>query len=319
MGEKKSEEAEGVCFGGVPTAPPPPPLLPPPVPPLEKGLSGAAERRSSDMVLEAPTVVYRLLCPPGPCSSDLESARFCASAARLTLRWSDQATSPRQARIAAPMKPSAAPTQMKTVPSGRLDFCMKGALAVSGTPIVGSRAPEMVGRPVRWKTEGDAVLLRSGALVTTTVEAEVLDPAAVDGAVELPESDAAVVLTADDFVLPVLVASALPDVADPVPSDCDAVLRFGRLVAAFVAVVKRSRRTEKRLKGPIDGPLEGLFASIMAMNTVWVDWDNGRSREQGGYAGSGSDKGSLLTLRLRRWGLKAQSSKEWIVVKKADE
>ena len=262
VGEKKSEEAEGVCFGGVPTAPPPPPLLPPPVPPLEeKGLSGAAERRSSDMVLEAPTVVYRLLCPPGPCSSDLESARFCASAARLTLRWSDQATSPRHARIAAPMKPSAAPTQMKTVPSGRLDFCMKGALAVSGTPTVGFRAPAMVGRPVRWKTERDAVLLRSGALVTTTVEAEVPDPAAVDGAVELPESDVAVVFTADDFVLPVLVASALPDVADPV-----IVLRFGRLVAAFVAVVKRSRTEKRRLKGPIDGPLEGRFASIMAMN-----------------------------------------------------
>lgn len=293
MGEKNSEEVDGVGFGGVPTAPapPPPPLLPPP--PLEKGLSGAAERRSSDIVLEAPTVVYRPLCPPGPCSSDLESARFCASAARLTLRWSDQATSPRHARIAAPMKPSAAPTQMKTVPSGRLDFCMKGALAVSGTPTVGSRAPAMVGRPVRWKTERDTVLLRSGALVTTTVEAEVLDPAAVDGVAELPESDVAVVFAAADFVLSVLVALAPPDVAVPVPSDCDAVLRFGRLVAAFVAVVKRSRRTEKRLKGLIDGPLEGRFASIMAMNTGWMNWDSGRSREQGGYVGRGSDKGRV--------------------------
>lgn len=286
VGEKKSEEAEGAGFGGVPPAP---------LPPLEgKGLGGAADRRSSDMVLEAPTVVYRPLCPPGPCSSDLESARFCASAARLTLRWSDQATSPRHARIAAPMKPSAAPTQMKTVPSGRLDFCMKGALAVSGTPTVGFRAPAMVGRPVRWKTEGDTVLLRLGALVTSTVEAEVLDPAAVDGAAEPPEFDVAVVFAAADFVLPVLVALALPDVAVAVSSDCDAVLRFGKLVAAFVAVVKRSRRTEnRRLKGPIDGPLEGRFASIMAMNTVWIDWDSGRSREQGGYVGSGSDKGRV--------------------------
>jgi hypothetical protein len=266
VGEKKSEEAEG--FGGVP---------PPPLPPLDgKGLSGAAERRSSDMVLDAPTVVYRPLCPPGPCSSDLESARFCASAARLTLRWSDQATSPRHARIAAPMKPSAAPTQMKTVPSGRLDFCMKGALAVSGTPTVGFRAPAMVGRPVRWKTERDVVLLRSGALVTTTVEAEVLDPVAVDGAAELPESDVAVVFAAADFVLSVLVALVLPDVAVAVPSDCDTVLRFGS--AAFVAVAKRSRRTEnRRLKGPIDGPLEDRFASIIAMSTVWIDWDSGRS------------------------------------------
>ena len=83
VGEKKSEDIEGVAFGGVPPAPAPAPPLPPP-PPLEgKGLSGAAERRSRDMVLEAPTDVYR---PLGPCSSDLESARFCASAARLTLR-----------------------------------------------------------------------------------------------------------------------------------------------------------------------------------------------------------------------------------------
>lgn len=281
VGEKKSEEAEGGGFGGVP---------PPPLPPLEgKGLSGAADRRSSDMVLAAPTVVYRPLCPPGPCSSDLESARFCASAARLTLRWSDQATSPRHARIAAPMKPSAAPTQMKTVPSGRLDFCMKGALAVSGTPTVGFRAPAMVGRPVRWKTERDVVLLRPGALVTTTVEAEVLDPAAVDGAAELLEFDVAVVFAAADFVLLVLVALALPDVA--VSSDCDTVLRFGRLVAAFVAVMKRSRRTEnRRLKGPIDGPLEGRFASIMAMSMVWIEWGSGRSTQRG-YVGCGSDKG----------------------------
>ena len=137
------------------------------------------------------------------------------------------------------------------------------------------------------------MLLRSGALVTAAAEAEVLDPAAVDGAAELPESDVAVVFATADCVLPVLVALALPDVAVPVPSDCDAVLRLGRLVAAFVAVVKSNRRTEKRLKRPIDGPLEGRFASIMAMNTVWIDWDSGRSRKRGGYVGSGSDKGRV--------------------------
>jgi len=172
---------------------------------------------------------------------------------------------------------------------------MKGALAVSGTPTVGFRAPAMVGRPVRWKTERDVVLLRPGALVTTMVEAEVLDPAAVDGAAELPEFDVAVVFAAVDFVLPVLVTLALPDVAVAVSSDCDAVLRFGRLVAAFVAVVKRSRRrTEnRRLKGPIDGPLEGRFAGIMAISMVWIDWDSGRSTQQGGYVGCGSDKGRV--------------------------
>ena len=107
------------------------------------------------------------------------------------------------------------------------------------------------------------------------MEAELLDPAAVDGAAELPESDVAVIFAAADFVLPVLVALALPDVA--VPSDCDAVLRFGRLVAAFVAVAKSRRTENRRLKGPIDGPLEGHFASIMAMSTVWIDWGSGRS------------------------------------------
>lgn len=32
-----------------------------------------------------------------------------------------------------PRNPSAAPTQMKTKPSGRFDFCMNGAPLVSGT------------------------------------------------------------------------------------------------------------------------------------------------------------------------------------------
>ena len=102
-----------------------------------------------------------------------------------------------------------------------------------------------------------------------------LDPAAVDGAAELPESDVAVIFAAADFVLPVLVALALSDVAVAVPSDCDVVLRFGS--AAFVAVAKSRRTENRRLKGPIDGPLEGHFASIMAMSTVWIDWGSGRS------------------------------------------
>lgn len=55
---------------------------------------------------------------------------------------------PRQARRAAPMKPSAAPTQMKTVPSGRFDLCMKGALEVSGTFMVGIPTPAMLGASV---------------------------------------------------------------------------------------------------------------------------------------------------------------------------
>ena len=54
-------------------------------------------------------------------------------AALRTERRSDQATRPRQARMMSAMKAIPAPTQMKTVPSGRFDFCMKGAPAVGGT------------------------------------------------------------------------------------------------------------------------------------------------------------------------------------------
>lgn len=57
----------------------------------------------------------------------------CAIAALLTDRCSDQATRPRQARTNTPIKPRAAPTHMNTVPSGREDFCIKGASAVGGT------------------------------------------------------------------------------------------------------------------------------------------------------------------------------------------
>ena len=40
---------------------------------------------------------------------------------------------PRQARIARPNAPRIAPTQMKTVPSGRVEWFMNGALCVGGT------------------------------------------------------------------------------------------------------------------------------------------------------------------------------------------
>jgi hypothetical protein len=54
-------------------------------------------------------------------------------AARSTDRWSRQATMARQMRMASPKVPRMAPTAMKTVPSGRLDRCMKGAPTVGGT------------------------------------------------------------------------------------------------------------------------------------------------------------------------------------------
>lgn len=278
-GKEEEEAAEGAGRGG-----------------LDSG-GGAAESRSSDMVLDAPTVLYRPpwwrcvgLPPPGPCSNVFESARFWASAARCTLRCSDQATRPRQARMAAPMKPSAAPTQMKTVPSGRLDFCMKGALAVSGTMTVGMPAPAIVGRPVRWKTERETVVaaapavlllsvlesvllllvVRPGALVTMTVGTELaeLEPAA---AVVFAVADFPLLLPPVAVAFVFVAAAAVPD-----PSGWETVLRFGRFVAAFVAVVKRRRRrmTGKRtVKGPIDGPFEGRSASLIAegLRCGWIE------------------------------------------------
>ena len=65
----------------------------------------------------------------------------------------DQATIARHIRTDNPMSPSAAPTAMKTVPSGRLDCCMYGALEVGGTVAVGMSVRVLVvdvidGRPV---------------------------------------------------------------------------------------------------------------------------------------------------------------------------
>ncbi len=44
-----------------------------------------------------------------------------------------------------PKKPRATPTQMKTVPSGRFDLCMNGALLVSGMIRGGAPTPARVG------------------------------------------------------------------------------------------------------------------------------------------------------------------------------
>jgi hypothetical protein len=75
------------------------------------------------------------------------SAILWAIAARLTERCSDQATSDRHRSTQAPRNPRIAPTQIKTVPSGRLDFCIKGAAFVLGTTIAGIPTPANVGRP----------------------------------------------------------------------------------------------------------------------------------------------------------------------------
>ncbi len=55
-----------------------------------------------------------------------------AMAARSTERCRRQATMPRQRRMARPKAPRMAPTAMKTVPSGRVEWFMNGALWVGG-------------------------------------------------------------------------------------------------------------------------------------------------------------------------------------------
>lgn len=80
-----------------------------------------------------------------------------AVAARCTERWMVYATVVRHARTAAPSRPSATPTQMKTVPSGSVDLCMNGAPERSGTIKVGAPTPVSVGRSLspRYDDVGD--------------------------------------------------------------------------------------------------------------------------------------------------------------------
>jgi hypothetical protein len=168
VGEKKRD----VCFGGVPVF-------------LSDangfdGLEvpvGAAARRSSDRVEFPPTTLYMPFFLPGVAIIALWSARFCAMAARWTERCSDHATMPRQINTAAKNAPNAAPTHMKTVPSGRFDFCMNGAFEVSGTTISGVPTPANVGRSEGCETVESAVLL---ALDASVLEgASVVDGSAV--------------------------------------------------------------------------------------------------------------------------------------------
>jgi hypothetical protein len=71
------------------------------------------------------------------------------------LRWRDQTTSPRHRITDIAKKPRMAPTMMKTVPSGSLDCCMNGALAVGGTEGA-TYAPASVGKSVAVLDEGRA-------------------------------------------------------------------------------------------------------------------------------------------------------------------
>lgn len=143
-----------------------------------------------------------------------------ARAARLTERWRDQATRPRQSRTLMAMKPRMAPTTMKTVPSGRLLCCMKGAWLVFGTMgVTILPTPVNVGRLVG--SDG-----RAPAFVPA---ADDPDPVIVGGAVFVPFVPLPVIeIFAAVSAAPVAFAVFTEDF----PFVCVADDRLGRFVGA---------------------------------------------------------------------------------------
>jgi hypothetical protein len=180
VGEKNNEDADlpggvppGACANGL--------VL------LELPM-GAAFKWSRDMVEFAFTTLYMPRFLPGTADMLFISAMFCAMAARLTERCSDHATIPRHASTAAAKKARSAPTHIKTVPSGRVDFCIKAAPAVLGTCWFGTPTPARVGRPGNTTppgivTEGKAlfvVVLAAAELCGAGVDCAALDDGATD-------------------------------------------------------------------------------------------------------------------------------------------
>lgn len=99
------------------------------------GLLGVAARWSIDMLWVECKAIE--LAPKPVFESFASDGASNFSFALLTLRCNDQATRPRQRSTAAPIAPNIAPTQMKTVPSGRFELYINGAPAVYGTTMVG--------------------------------------------------------------------------------------------------------------------------------------------------------------------------------------
>lgn len=103
----------------------------------------------------------------------------------MTERLIVQATIARHASTQAPRKARQAPTAMNMVPSGAVDFCMKGASAVKGMYMSGTVAPARVGRLV------------GAALELEAEEPEVLE--AAEEALELDVDEAAALDVLDDL------------------------------------------------------------------------------------------------------------------------
>lgn len=127
-----------------------------------------------------------------------------AIAARLTERLMVHATMARQANTQAPRKARQAPTAMKTVPSGRSDFCIKGASAVKGMTMSGTVAPARVGRSVGAEAAVEAAPLE-------VLDAEALEELVVDEAAAL---DVLLDLTKDETPVNLSVVGAAVEAAE---------------------------------------------------------------------------------------------------------
>ena len=140
-----------------------------------------------------------------------------------------------------PRKPRAAPTAMKTVPSGRFDFCMKGAADVSGTIKGGTPTPWSVGKgePV-----DDVEEVNDGsedADESIPVE-EAVDAEPVDEVPPLEDVDA-------DSEDSVVVEDEPSEVEEVLPNSSPAliVLKLGRLLSCCANVVKGRRIARRRI------------------------------------------------------------------------
>lgn len=100
----------------------------------------------------------------------------CFMAAFLTERFTDHATIARQASRVRPITPRAAPTAIKTVPSGALLCCIYGALAIGGIVTIAAAVVEEedVDDVVVVETDDVDVLLSDVVEAVEVVEVEEL-------------------------------------------------------------------------------------------------------------------------------------------------
>ena len=156
-------------------------------------------------------------------------------------RWRAQTTSPRHRITDIARKPRIAPTMMKTVPSGRLDSLMNGALAVGGTDGL-TYPPARVGRPVSLPVSvADEPVMTGTVPVSEVVEAEV---DVIDGTDWLDVVEGA--LVDEDWVLDEVVVVVVDDVC-VVP-----VLDEALVVVAALPVEDWVVEEEERFGRPVD-------------------------------------------------------------------